>query len=295
MKRSPLLVVVVVSLLALPAAARQWTARAGGFSVEAELVDVKDGNAVLKKTDGTQISVPLTKLSLSDVQYVNEVLKSAEAGLTGAKPESAATAAEKPQGEALPGAAKPAVPSAAQLKKLHYDWKKGQTYVYRVRIVGDRGNDTENRAGEVTYKVKSTQLGEIQLAMTSKMKYEAIDNPRRYVLLPGRHVGYVSDADGTKEVTIRIDPQGRLLETKGQAPLPYLLGDLSELVVEPLPPAEQSTWTINGDPGVAVVFNPISVLAVLASGLSRGRARRRENRLHRAGRGGQPDHHRQTL
>jgi hypothetical protein len=253
MKRTLLLVVVVVSVLASPAAARQWTSRAGGFSVEAELVDVKDGNVILKKANGSEVSVPLTKLSLGDVRYINEVFKSAEAGITGGKPESPAPAAQTPPVGALPDAAKPAPVTAALLKKLHYDWKKGQTYVYRVRIIGERGNDTENRTGEVTYKVKSTQLGEIQLAMTSNMKYEAIASPRRYVLLPGEHVGFLSNADGAKEATIGIDPNGKLLESKGEAPLPYLLGDLAELIVEPLPQAEQASWTVNGDPGVAVV------------------------------------------
>jgi hypothetical protein len=163
------------------------------------------------------------------------------------------SAADKPQGEAMPDAAKPSAATAALLKKLRYDWKKDQSYVYRVRIIGERGNDTENRTGDVTYKVKSTQLGEIHLAMTSNMKYEVTANSRRHVLLPGRHVGFISNVEGTKAVTIRIDPNGRLLESAGEAPLPYLLGDLSELVVEPLPQAEQASWTISGDPGVAVV------------------------------------------
>ena len=72
-------------------------------------------------------------------------------------------------------------------------------------------------------------------------------------MLPGRHVGFVSDVDRAKEVTIRIDACGRVLDSSGGAPLPYLLGDLAELVVEPLPEAEQNTWTITADPGVAVV------------------------------------------
>jgi hypothetical protein len=251
MRLSVLLVAVMVGLPASPATARQWTSRAGGFSVEAELVDVKDGNAILKKTDGSQMSVPLSKLSLGDVRYINEVLKSAEAGITGAKPDAPA-ATEQSQASPSPAGTKSPV-AAALLKKLHYDWKKGQTYIYRVRVVGERGSDTENRTGDVTYKVKSTRLGEIQLAMTSKMKYENVMNPHRMVLLPGRHVGFVSNVDGDREVAITIDPNGRLLESQGEAPLPYLLGDLSELIVEPLPEAEQASWTVAGDPGVAVV------------------------------------------
>jgi hypothetical protein len=43
------------------------------------------------------------------------------------------------------------------------------------------------------------------------------------------------------------------LESKGAAPLPYLLGDLAELIVEPLPQAEEVTWTVTSDPKIAVV------------------------------------------
>jgi hypothetical protein len=235
------------------AAARQWTSRAGGFAVEAELVDVKDGNAVLKKANGSQVAVPLNKLSLGDVRYINEVLRSAEAGVTGGKAEAPAPVAGKPQTEPPAIAAKPAAVTAAMLKKLRYDWKKDQTYVYHVRIIGERGNDTENRSGDVTYKVKSTRLDEIRLAMTSDLRYADFERARRYVVLPGRHLGFVSNVDKPREATIRIDSFGRLLESKGEAPLPYLLGDLSELVVEPLPRAEEASWTITSDPGIAVV------------------------------------------
>lgn len=253
MRHLLLLVAIVVSLLASPVAARQWTSRAGGFSVEAELVDVKDGKVILKKTDGSQISVPLEKLSLGDVQFISETLKAAEAAITGGRPASSAPAGAMLQAGATPEAAKPATVPPALLKKLHYNWQKGQSYVYRVRISGERGSATENRDGEVTYKVKSTQLDEIELAMTSKMRLSLNMHPSDYVLLPGRHVGFVTNIDGTREYTIRINPQGRVLDSRGGAPLPYLLGDLAELVIEPLPQAEQMTWTVQGDPGIAVV------------------------------------------
>lgn len=252
MGRIFLRVVGVVSLLAAPALAREWTSRDGGFSVEAELVDVKGGNAILKKADGKPISVPLSKLSLGDIRFINQVLRDAEAGVTGGKAETPAGAASKPQPEAKPAEA-PAAVTPATLKKLRYGWKKDDTFVYHVRVIGERGNDTENRSGNVTYKVKSTQFGEVQLAMTSDLKYADTQYARRYVLLPGRHVGFVSDVDKLKEATIRIDPYGRLLESKGEAPLPYLLGDLSELIVEPLSRAEEASWTVVSDPGIAVV------------------------------------------
>ncbi|PQO35159.1 SHD1 domain-containing protein [Blastopirellula marina] len=61
--------------LTTPIAAREWNAREGGFSVQAELLDVRDGAVVLKRDDnGKEISVPLDKLSLEDVRYVHAEL-----------------------------------------------------------------------------------------------------------------------------------------------------------------------------------------------------------------------------
>jgi hypothetical protein len=89
--------------------------------------------------------------------------------------------------------------------------------------------------------------------MTSDLKYEDNRGRGRFVLLPGRRIGFVSDVDKPRETVIRIDSRGRVLESKADAPLPYLLGDLSELVVEPLPRGNEASWTINSDPAVAVV------------------------------------------
>jgi hypothetical protein len=81
--RTVFLVILILGTFSTQALGRQWSARAGGFTVEAELVDVKDGKAILKKTDGTQISVPLNKLSLGDLRYINETLATAEGQATG--------------------------------------------------------------------------------------------------------------------------------------------------------------------------------------------------------------------
>jgi hypothetical protein len=67
------LLVAVVS----PAAPRKWTDDTGRYSVEAELVDVKDGKVVLRKADGTTVEVPLDKLSAADREYLRQA-KAAE-------------------------------------------------------------------------------------------------------------------------------------------------------------------------------------------------------------------------
>ncbi|MHC4404478.1 MAG: WD40 repeat domain-containing protein [Planctomycetota bacterium] len=52
-----------------PSAMRIWTDSTGRYTVEADLVDLKDGQVRLKKESGEVISVPLDKLSAADQQF----------------------------------------------------------------------------------------------------------------------------------------------------------------------------------------------------------------------------------
>lgn len=52
------------------ARARTWMDATGQFKVEAELVEVKDGMAVLKRVDGRVVNVPISKLSEADRNYL---------------------------------------------------------------------------------------------------------------------------------------------------------------------------------------------------------------------------------
>jgi hypothetical protein len=68
-------VVVLLACTIHAAQQRTWTDSTGRFSVEAELVEVKDGQAVLKMPDGTTRPVPLDRLSAADQQYVQEFVQ----------------------------------------------------------------------------------------------------------------------------------------------------------------------------------------------------------------------------
>jgi hypothetical protein len=60
------------------AASRTWKSSNGRFSVEAELLDYKDGKAQLKKSDGAVIDVPLASLCEEDRQYVKKQFPGAQ-------------------------------------------------------------------------------------------------------------------------------------------------------------------------------------------------------------------------
>lgn len=65
-------VILLASASVCHAQARQWTDVTGKFSVEAQFVELKDGQVRLRKTDGQEITVPLKKLSPTDRQLAKD-------------------------------------------------------------------------------------------------------------------------------------------------------------------------------------------------------------------------------
>ncbi len=76
---------VILLLLSLPGVvlAREWADSSGRFRVEAEFVEVKDGNVRLRRSDGTVVSVPIARLSEPDRRYLDSLEGKAESGLSG--------------------------------------------------------------------------------------------------------------------------------------------------------------------------------------------------------------------
>ena len=72
LQRTSVLLIALL-LAASPASARKWTSSSGKFTVEAKLVEVKDGNVQLKRRDGKIITVPVSKLSKADRDYLSSL------------------------------------------------------------------------------------------------------------------------------------------------------------------------------------------------------------------------------
>lgn len=52
---------------------RTWTDRSGSFKVEAEFIGLKDGKIHLHKLNGVKIAVPVPKMAVEDLEYVERV------------------------------------------------------------------------------------------------------------------------------------------------------------------------------------------------------------------------------
>jgi mono/diheme cytochrome c family protein len=70
LSRWVLIFMLVASWTTATASPRVWTDATGNFKIEAEFVDLVDGNVLLKKTNGGEITVPFTALSLEDQTHI---------------------------------------------------------------------------------------------------------------------------------------------------------------------------------------------------------------------------------
>ncbi|KAI1387043.1 uncharacterized protein F4822DRAFT_411951 [Hypoxylon trugodes] len=57
-----------------PSKVRTWTDRSKSFSVEAQFLGLKDGKINLHKMNGVKIAVPVAKMSIEDIEYVERVM-----------------------------------------------------------------------------------------------------------------------------------------------------------------------------------------------------------------------------
>ncbi|KAI4869296.1 hypothetical protein F4820DRAFT_28060 [Hypoxylon rubiginosum] len=57
-----------------PSKVRTWTDRSKSFSVEAQFLGLKDGKINLHKMNGVKIAVPVAKMSIEDIEYVERVV-----------------------------------------------------------------------------------------------------------------------------------------------------------------------------------------------------------------------------
>lgn len=155
----------------------------------------------------------------------------------------------------------PAGAFAQQAGLLRYRGEQGQTYAYDVKITADTDDAIEDYKGVIAYTFHSVTADQLKVSyrggLNKTQKPKPSSNaggfppfgpfgPRFGPPMPFGPFGgnpFRGLVQTTNELT--LTPQGRIQNMKGDSQLPFLLGNLSLLVFEPLPDAAQASWTVN--------------------------------------------------
>ena len=164
---------------------RTWTDRSGTFKVEAQFIGLKDGKIHLHKLNGVKIAVPVVKMAIEDLEYVEKttgVSLDDDKPLSDIKRRSTQTAKgnDRRKSESAASAAKPVAtvePTKSKPDGPEYDWfdfflKAGVSPHQCERYAFNFNKDSmdENVLGEISPSVLRT-LGLKEGDILRVMKY----------------------------------------------------------------------------------------------------------------------------
>ncbi|KXX73610.1 Actin cytoskeleton-regulatory complex protein sla1 [Madurella mycetomatis] len=100
-----------------PSKIRTWTDRTKSFTVEAQFLGIKDGKLNLHKTNGVRIAVPVAKMSLEDLEYVERMT-----GISLDEDKPLSDLKKRSGGDSSRSGSGVKVGASVQPKKPDYDW-----------------------------------------------------------------------------------------------------------------------------------------------------------------------------
>jgi len=262
---------VFLLIASASAEVRTWKDKTGKFSIRAEMVESDGTTVTLKKVDGKVIKVAVDRLSDEDRRFLDAQEKSAFG-------ESAAASDAKSAGSAKGDSPIfPAGKSGQSPAGLRYGWKAGRSYPYKVKIEVDLGDEMLEMFGNPSYTVVSADKDKTVLSFRGSLMEHGRPKGGRPGRLPGmpgmpgmppgmppmhgmgpRMMHPFSPMTGVgpfgmaRTTELTVDPQGNIARQEGTSQLPFLLGNLSDLMIEPLPGTEEKTWTVAHGSGVVI-------------------------------------------
>ncbi|HVV99868.1 MAG TPA: HEAT repeat domain-containing protein [Planctomycetaceae bacterium] len=132
----------------------------------------------------------------------------------------------------------------AQNATPKYAFKAGQQYIYEIKIEAELPGEKQIMSGNSQYDVKSVDSsGQMSLVNTGMLvtRHEVKQQPGRFPGPPRGPRGFPG-ISGSPRREVTIDAQGTVVKYEGEMQLPFLLGNLALLVLEPLPKDGQRTW-----------------------------------------------------
>lgn len=138
---------------------------------------------------------------------------------------------------------------------LHYAFQPGQTYAYDLTIQVNYPDATETVTGLSKYEVKSVDSAPGQITMTHSVDLSRsihVNNQGNRPFAGAAALRYSAGspfafANYNSPCQIVIDPKGKIIRYDRKSQLPYLLGNLWAVTLEPLPSAGQKQWQSKQD------------------------------------------------
>lgn len=147
--------------------------------------------------------------------------------------------------------------SHAQSPALRYDWKPNQQFAYEATITVETPQAIDTYKGVINYTVKTVENDSRLIVYNGGLgkssKEKETERPRGFgprFRVPGPPPSPFSRNNfrGSEQTTneLTISPLGNVSQMKGDSQLPYLLGNVSMLPFETLPPQAQKEWKVEG-------------------------------------------------
>ena len=127
---------------------------------------------------------------------------------------------------------------------LRYNWRQGKTYAYSVRIDVINGNVQETVKGTSGYEVLSADDGGFKLRHFGEL---TIDTEETTGPANNRKTTRTTRQERPTVTQFMLDTDGAIVRAKGDPQLPFMLGNLSTLIIDPLPQAGTSKWEQESD------------------------------------------------
>ena len=133
-------------------------------------------------------------------------------------------------------------------KVLRYGWTPGRAYAYRLKIEADQGEWTDELGGHLVYQPRAAEGG---VTLGYHASFFPMRRPKQGLGIP-RPLGF--DGIGGYRLgppafgnEITVDAFGRAVSQRGEQPLPFALGEMARLMVEPLSPEGKAKWETSGE------------------------------------------------
>lgn len=134
---------------------------------------------------------------------------------------------------------------AGEDNKLRYRWKTGDNPMYHVTVEADHGDYLDVMTGHPGFTVTGANADGITVTFRGALSRKQQLKPGVKGIIMPRPSSPFSPFTGigtVRSITMTINDRGEVITTTGTTQLPYLLGQLSDLMLETLPKENDKTW-----------------------------------------------------